>query len=257
MRANRQQLDRSRLGRLLVNRGYISESQLQQALEQQRYSGERLGEVVVAAGWVTERELNRTLKHQNRYRYAAAVAAMVVAPLQPITALAASVPGAPTATPPTASQQARENGMQALTDAEMTRVSGQRDPAFMAQAVALNTAEVPAHASDQVRAAVGEEGAEQARETVLDSLELIASGFVPVLNFLDSDLSVSGVHFADDNPLQSIGADGITFSLPERIEEVRMDNIRVQGSSRAASMGNITMTNIQFSEDSHLRIRAR
>ncbi len=258
MTPNKQQLDKSRLGRLLVNRGYITEVQLQQALEQQRQSGERLGEVVVAAGWVTQRELNRTLKHQSRYRYAAAVAALVVAPLQPITALAASVPGVPAATPPTASQQVRENGgMQALTDAEMTRVSGQRDPAFMAQAATMNSGQAQGQIPEHARAAIGKESAEEARETVLDSLQLFANGFVPVLNFLDSDVNVRGVHFAEENPIQSIGADGITFALPERIEEISMANIRVQGSSRSASMGNITLSNIQFSENSRMSVRPR
>lgn len=81
--------EKSRLGRLLINRGYLSEGQLDEALLLQRETGQRLGEVLIAAGWVTDKELHRVLKHQARYRNAAALVTMVTLPFQPLVSLAA------------------------------------------------------------------------------------------------------------------------------------------------------------------------
>lgn len=136
---NPQQLEKSRLGRLLVNRGYITDAQLQQALEEQRASGDKLGAVLVHAGWLTEQELQRTLRHQNRYRYAAALTAMVVTPLQPMVALASSAPALPSATSQTAGQQLRASGtgMQSLSEDEMGNVVAQGRETFVANAAAL------------------------------------------------------------------------------------------------------------------------
>lgn len=241
---DRQQLDKSRLGRLLVNRGYITDEQLTQALGVQRESGDRLGEILVRAGWVTSRELQRTLKHQSRYRYTAAFAAMVVAPLQPVAALAAPAPALPSATPPTAGQQARgDSGMKALSEAEMKEVSGQGSNEFIANAHAI--AQTP-------------DSDDEAEDQALDTLELAARTFIPVLSFLDSDLTVTGVDFGDSGPGYGIADDGtVTLNMPERIEEIRMERIRVEGSPASASMGSIRVSNLRFSDDSHLSIRTR
>ncbi len=83
--------EKSRLGRLLINRGYLSEGQLEEGLRAQRETGQRLGEVLIAAGWISERELHRVLKHQSRYRNAAALVTMVTLPFQPpLVSLASS-----------------------------------------------------------------------------------------------------------------------------------------------------------------------
>jgi len=251
---NAQELNKSRLGRLLVNRGYISEEQLQEALDHQRSTGQRLGEVAITAGWITQRDLDRTLKHQKRYRYAAAFAAMAVAPLQPITALAATVPGAPAATPPTATQQARNSdGMQALSESEMQSVSGQQGSNQLA-ATAREVAVDPAELGD-----LSEKELEEATEDLsLDTLKLTSRMFIPVLNFLDSEMSVSGVHFGEDGVEPGFTDDGgLRFGLPERIEEIEMRNIRVVGASPEASMGSVTVSNIEFSADSQVTIRPR
>ena len=241
---NKQQLDKSRLGRLLVNRGYITDDQLTQALGEQRESGVRLGEVLTRAGWITQRELDRTLKHQNRYRYTAALTAMVVAPLQPVAALASPVPALPTMTAPTASQQLSGNtGMKTLSEAEMGQVAGQGSEELATLADAVQ----------------GKPGSNQdAEEQTLDSLELTARTFIPVLNFLDSDVTVSGVEFGAQGPGYRITDDGsLSLNMPERIAEIRMEHIRVEGSPASASMGSIRMSNLRFSDDSQLTIRTR
>lgn len=241
---NRQQLDKSRLGRLLVNRGYITEEQLTQALVEQRESGIRLGEVLTSAGWITQRELDRTLKHQNRYRYTAAFAAMVVAPLQPLAAFASPVPTLPTTAPTASGQQlSGSTGMTSLSEAEMGQVSGQGSDELASLADGLGSEP----SSDQ-----------DAEDQALDSLELTAKAFVPVLNFLDSDVTVSGVEFGDGGPGFRVSEDGaLDLAMPERIEEIRMERIRVEGSPASASMGSIRMSNLRFSSDSRLTIRTR
>lgn len=242
---NANQLEKSRLGRLLVNRGYITDSQLQQALEVQQGSGDRLGAVLVRAGWITERELTRTLRHQNRYRYAAALTAMVVTPLQPLTALASPAPALPTAAPQAAGQQMRasESGMQPLSEDEMGHVVAQGREDLGTNIAALE--EAPGNAGE-------------AEDQALDALEMTARAFVPVINALDADVTVSGVAFGPGGPGFSIGEEGaVNLSMPHRISEIRMEKIRVEGAPESASMGNITMSDLQFSHDSSLTVRSR
>ncbi|MEQ6884884.1 hypothetical protein [Salicola sp. Rm-C-2C1-2] len=240
-----QQLEKSRLGRLVVNRGYITDAQLQQALEKQRVSGERLGSVLVKSGWITERELERTLNHQKRYRYAAALTAIVVTPLQPMAALASPAPALPNASAQTSSQQVRAsvNGMQPLSAGEMSGAVAQGRDAFSKNAIDL--AQPPS-------------SAQEADDQTLDALEFTARTFVPALNFLDSDLTVKGVEYGPEGPGFSIdNSGGISLAMPERIGEIRMEGIRVEGAPASHSMGNITITDIRFSSDSSLTIRAR
>ena len=46
-----------RLGDMLLESGYITTSQLETALGQQKGSGKRLGEVLIDSGYITEKEL--------------------------------------------------------------------------------------------------------------------------------------------------------------------------------------------------------
>ncbi len=55
---------RIRLGDLLIRERIVSEAQLQQALEEQKRSGRKLGRVLVENGYVTEDELLALLSHQ-------------------------------------------------------------------------------------------------------------------------------------------------------------------------------------------------
>lgn len=240
-----QQLEKSRLGRLVVNRGYITDAQLQQALEEQRVSGERLGSVLVRCGWITERDLERTLNHQKRYRYAAALTAIVVTPLQPMAALASPAPALPNASAQTSSQQMRASasGMQPLSEGEMSSAVARGRDAFSKKAIDL--AQPPS-------------SAEEAEEQALDALEFAARTFVPAMNFLNSDVTVTGVEFGPGGPGFSIDdSGGISLGMPERIREIRMEGIRVDGAPASRSMGNLTITDIRFSSDSSLTIRAR
>jgi hypothetical protein len=53
------------LGRLLVEKGLLSESGLERALVDQRATGRLLGEIVVSRGWVSAEDLARTVAEQH------------------------------------------------------------------------------------------------------------------------------------------------------------------------------------------------
>jgi len=238
--------EKSRLGRLLINRGYLSDSQLKEGLQLQRESGQRLGEVLVQSGWITERELNRVLKHQKRYRNAAALVTLVALPFQPMVSFASSSQSGNDQGAADAGQMISEGKFKPMTDAEMADVSGRGDAALFEQF---------AQVSAMPGAAQGEGGADVSDPDALEALKLAAGVFVPVLNFLDSEMTISGVHYREGAPQFAIRNDGgLELALPERIEQIRMDNIRV-GSS--PSMGNVTISDVRFHSGSSMTIYTR
>ncbi len=238
--------EKSRLGRLLINRGYLSESQLEEGLRLQRETGQRLGEVLIQAGWLTEKELHRVLKHQSRYRNAAAFVTMVALPFQPVVSFAA--------TSQTAHAKATETGeminstkFQAMSDEDMGNVAGQGEIAILDQIASVGS--MPA-------AARGEGDPEASDPDSIEALKLATNVFVPVLNFLDSDLTISGVHYREGAPRFTVETDGaLNLAMPERIEQIKMANIRVQGGG--VPMGTITISDVRFHAGSSMTIRSR
>ena len=61
--------NRTALGTLLIERGFLDSERLDEALRVGADTGERLGEVVVRMGWASEDDLARTLADQWRLRY--------------------------------------------------------------------------------------------------------------------------------------------------------------------------------------------
>jgi hypothetical protein len=238
--------EKSRLGRLLVNRGYLSDDQLDDGLRLQRETGQRLGEVFVQSGWITERDLQRALKHQSRYRYAAALVTMVVLPFQPVISFASSGQSSNDQGSADAGQMINEGAFQPMTDEDMADVSGQGDARMFGQFEQVNS---------MPEAERGEGGANASDPDAIEALKLVTSVFVPVLNFLDSEMTISGVHYREDESRFAITNDGgLKLAFPERIEQVRMDNIRV-GSG--PSMGNVTISDVRFHAGSSMTIYTR
>ncbi|SDX42561.1 pilus assembly protein PilB [Marinobacter mobilis] len=238
--------EKSRLGRLLVNRGYLSEIQLEQGLRLQRESGERLGEVFVGLGWISDKELNRVLRHQARYRNAAAFVTMVTMPFQPLVSLAATN-SVVTPADQTSGALHRVTGMSPLDDDELASFAGRSTEDFLAQ---LATVRGMAEAAEQSDGGPVDE----AYTDAVEGLKLVARSFVPVLNFLHSDLSIVGVHYREGEPRYRISGEGaLELALPERIERIGMNNIRVSESA-SATLGNVTLSDIRFQAGSHLRI---
>lgn len=60
---------RTALGTLLVERDYLDQGQLEDALRTGEETGERLGEVIVRLGWVSEDDLAKVLAEQWHLRY--------------------------------------------------------------------------------------------------------------------------------------------------------------------------------------------
>ncbi|MGO1462950.1 MAG: pilus assembly protein PilB [Marinobacter sp.] len=238
--------EKSRLGRLLVNRGYLSEGQLEEGLRVQRERGTRLGEVFIAAGWITEKELGRVLKHQSRYRNAAAMVTMAALPFQPLVTFAASS-NASAAQAVETGEYSDLSGMAPLTEDELSSISGQGSVTLFDRIGSVASA---AGSNDSG------EGSGM-RPDIVEGLKLTANVFVPVLNMLDSDISISGVHYREGEPAYLVGEGGaVSMAFPERIEEIRMDNIRVSGGSSPA-MGNVSIQNIRFHPDSGMTIYTR
>lgn len=90
MAVRTQSIEKSRLGRLLVNKGLITDAQLNRALVESHAAGQRLGEFLVAGGLISEKQLNQTLRRQKRVRHVATFLAMLIAPFQPMMAMSAA-----------------------------------------------------------------------------------------------------------------------------------------------------------------------
>ncbi|HTN33233.1 MAG TPA: pilus assembly protein PilB [Marinobacter sp.] len=239
--------EKSRLGRLLINRGYLTEAQLQEGLSLQRETGQRLGEILIQSGWVTEKTLIRALKHQTRYRNAAAFVTMVALPLQPLVSFAASNTAKAVETGAEAGELYNVPGLSALTEDELADVSGQADSKLLQRITTVSAMVSSASSGDGNEATVD----------VVEGIKLTANIFVPVLSFLDSDLTISGVHYRENEPRYTVREDGaLTLAFPERIEEIRMDNIRVSGS-QGPSMGNVSISDIRFDPASQMTIYTR
>ncbi len=241
--------EKSRLGRLLVNRGYLTESQLEQGLRLQLETGKRLGEVFVQSGWITERELGRVLKHQARYRNAAALVTMITLPFQPLVSFAANHPESRSASTGVAELLAGSR-WQPMNDDELARAVGRANEQFLDRVSQVRAMAIAAQESNG-------EPLSQEQSDAMEGLKLVTETFLPVLSFLDSEMTITGVHYREGESRYQIHEGGeLRLALPERIERVSMRNIRVAGG-QGAILGHVTLSDIQFQAGSHITISAR
>ncbi|WP_020409451.1 hypothetical protein [Hahella ganghwensis] len=249
MAVHKNSLEKSRLGRLLVNRGYITESQLNEALKEQHLREMRLGELLIEKGWISEKELSRTLKHQSRYRYAAAFVAMAVTPLQPLVAFAATAPVQAVPVKQVEHSQQRTKGLRPMDESEMGAVSAQ---GIQQDVVDIFTRLQEAQVDEEAMKKFEEEGG-------LDGVEVMGSIgkiFFPIANVLDADVEVEGVQIEPDRVKPLMTEDGyFNVTLPNRIERVSFNNIRPMGQVGGATMGSVHLEGIEFSDDAYIRIR--
>lgn len=250
MAVRQEVLDRSRLGRLLINRGLLNERQLSEALQLHQKTGQRLGEILTSSGVITEKELSRTLKHQQRHRYAAAFVAMAVAPFQTSVAMAAGATGA-MPIPKTASSFEASGRMQALDDEAMAGVGAQglqEDYQLLASLTSTRTDDIrPNRPNSQAGSDDLPEGVK-----VLGTLGKI---FFPLANVLDAEIEIEGVYFDPSRIKPLFTEDGaFNINLPARIERLSFIDIRPAGT-HGATMGSMHFEGIQFSENSSLVIR--
>ena len=64
MEENNVATQKRRLGEILVTSGEITQSQLDQALAEQKTNGKRLGETLISLNFLTERKMLKTLEKQ-------------------------------------------------------------------------------------------------------------------------------------------------------------------------------------------------
>ena len=219
---------KSRLGLLLINKGLITSSQLDQALKLQGKTGMRLGEVLIDQGWISERQLSRSLKKQTRYRYVAAFAALLLGPLQPFMA-SASIERDPISTEQVTEKkdQSFSSGLTSLTDTDMGNVS--------AQGVNDNLARLQDILAGNQEANNGQ-----------NTLATIGSLLLPASDLLDAEVEMSGVTYAKGQTT-SLNEDGsIQLALPTHIDQIAFKNIRVKGSKNE-HMGDLFIKDIDLS----------
>lgn len=82
--------EKSKLGKILLNRRYISERELMDALAYQALHNLRLGEALVALNFISTKQLNRALKRQGWIRGFAAGVALLMTPFTPALAAGSS-----------------------------------------------------------------------------------------------------------------------------------------------------------------------
>lgn len=77
---------KSRLGQILVNKGYLSPEKLEQIVDAQSGESDRLGEMLVKRRLLSRWQLRRALSSQTRTRFAASVSVILLAEIQKLLA---------------------------------------------------------------------------------------------------------------------------------------------------------------------------
>ncbi|MGY0218144.1 hypothetical protein ACWJJH_12305 [Endozoicomonadaceae bacterium StTr2] len=218
---------KSRLGRILVNKGYVSESELDKAIVEQQTSGKRLGEVLVDTGIVSRWQLRRALSRQTRLRFAASLA---VALLNPIQLVHGDSTTAEFETP--------------YADSDMNE--WEDGPLLPEQKLARSKVEENlAHDETSIRVA------SQLVKMVMPVLNQLESGYHTPEGERKHDID-----YDVDDAKAEIHPDGrIRLSIPSTVGMLRFDNIRLSGVA-AYNGGAISLSEVDLSE-SAFSIRER
>lgn len=287
----KQATSQSRLGYLLLQKGFINRYQLNDALKLQAETGQLLGEVLLAQGLLTQRQLHKVLKRQSRYRLIAPFLAMLLAPLGLTSSWAGSLS---TATPvsdnvsPTLNLKTSHTvkpaekaspdhlaatTMAPLSDEEMSVVHGQAlaSESFINLDGKVATQDATANLSNPLLTeGIVQEAVEMdlltafdqllketrgEREDELGVLNELGTLLLPIRQFLDADVTVTGVTY-DHRPRRVVNHDGnVNLTLPQEIEEIAFRNMRVKGDQSLATFGDLIIQGIRFSPNSNITIR--
>ncbi len=227
---------KSRLGTLLIHKGFITRQQLDEALTIQSQLGIRLGEVMIQKGWLTEKQLNNALRKQSRYRLIAAMSAVLLGPFQPFLSSAHAADNSVAVAEQTV--QAR-TGMKSLSELEMSAVTG--------QGVMTNYERLLDIVDNDLKSD---------DELAATTLESLASSLIPGTNLLDADLEISGVEY-EPGPRTTINADGsLDIQLPTNIKQIAFRNVRVAGSE-GQHMGDVIVRDLSFGAGTSVKIHLR
>lgn len=252
----------SRLGRVLVNKGQLTELQLEQALIEQGETGRRLGEVLLSRGWVSASQLQRALKRQSLIRRAGAIATAVCAPLHAVSGFAATAITKPMV-PVTRGGMTEQivdlpSGLVALTDEQMSEASAQGP-------FDLSALPIANFGSDSVAVGLRHEYDEDEEEQnseehvayeLMDTVTTLM-GIGPMSSGIEADVTMEGFRRFEGVPAISLLEDGsVRFNTGFQVDRINMENIRVKGSADPATFGSIYMTDVEFAQGSNFTIRA-
>ncbi|MEN9437821.1 MAG: hypothetical protein RIR09_2476 [Pseudomonadota bacterium] len=218
---NKQQ--QSRLGQILVKKNLISQEQLSQAISHQNRTGKRLGDILTDWDLISHQHVQNALGVQRKLRIAASIVTAMLAPLHAY----ASTPVPHAVITQNDAVQQPASKMVAMSEADLDGVSAQ----------GLN---------EQLLEIVSDAGKTKDGAEVLGT---IAKVFNPLLGFLNSDTTISGVVYDPARSKAIINPNGsITLPMPVSIAEVRIANIRpvAVGGVGGPSMGTITLSDIRF-----------
>lgn len=265
MAVKTEQLAKSRLGRLLINRGYITEEQLDEALHIQATSQLLLGEVLISQGWISAKDLERTLKHQSRYRYTAAFVALVAAPFQPMMAMAATPLGLPAINNKveiSETDMGKFGGMQMLDDEALAGVNAQGfGSTIPGMQTAINFGQNADVASGLMHRLQDEDFEEPEDEQIAYELAdtvLTVAGVGPISNFIDADIKIEGLKYQEGrSQIEILEGGKMKFYMPTEIERISMENIRVKGNDSGPTFGNIYISDIKYHPNSSYTISAK
>ena len=219
---------KSRLGLLLINKGLITRTQLDQALRLQSDSGMRLGEVLIDQGWISQRQLNRSLKKQSRYRYVAAFTALLLGPLQPFMASANIEKESIRTEQVLEKKSATFSSLKPMSDNSMSDVT--------AQGVNDNIATVQdilANALDS-------------RDKGENTLTTLSNLLLPAADLLDADVEMSDITYAEGSRTKLNDDGSIGIALPTHIGQIALKNVRVQGA-KGQHLGDLYIKDIDLS----------
>ncbi|KEQ16888.1 hypothetical protein [Endozoicomonas numazuensis] len=76
---------KSRLGQILVIRGYVTEEKIREAVHIQKNTDEKLGEILLQKKWVSRWQLRRALSNQTRMRFSASLAVVLLGSLESVS----------------------------------------------------------------------------------------------------------------------------------------------------------------------------
>jgi len=262
-------LVKSRLGRILVNRGYINEDQLDLALKLQASENKMLGQVLIDQGLISEKDLKRTLKQQSRYRYTAAFIALATAPFQPMLAMAANPIGIPLNSQKvelSSVNLGNFQGLQALDDEEMSSVNAQ---GFGGPIPSMGIGMSTDYGKNADGIAAGlqhkyrddddyeEQDDEQIAYELADSA-LTMAGIGPISDLLDAKITIEGMKYQEGrSQIELLEGGKIKMYMPTEIARISIEDIRVKGNTSGPTMGSIFMSDIKYHPKSSYTISAK
>lgn len=239
----KQSHQKSLLGQLLVDKKLVSEQQLNQAIDQQRKTGQLLGDIFTEWNLITQRQIQSVLLKQRTLRLTASIATALLVPIQ---AYAATAPVPTTITSSqTSSGSQRQSSLRPLTEEELSETRGQGiQEDTLGQWLNLNTKfNYTLKIQDVLK---GQNDLFRQSDSGLKVLGDMGKLLNPLLMMLDAKTTIKDVVYDIADAGSVINKDGsITLKMPSSIGEISFHDIRIRGST-GPSFGNIDIRGIDL-----------